>query len=424
MELLNPSKSRQERQAWIAQGAILLSAICFSIFWLTALALQTTHAGFSPRALPMPHLEYNKIGKGVFAISPKVVSREFEPLVQELVLLGKNTRPDAGALSRICLGLKTSGARQELISGQKLFLAEQGASYQFSDIETDLSLLPLSLAGSEILLQIQTTGGKKEEIVLTPSLFFQESPDDESYVQSLKKGKMWAPDLFLHQCGGEEYRLLSAKHKVEIENKVYFLSVGDTLWWDGSEWKMGIPPLVEAPAAKLVSASSQGMVLKVWDSTGYLSYSIELPLHQELKSPLKVEEVITSIRSRSPSEITCQLGKRRVVVKEGDWWIKTDRRWRSLRTADDLEAFLHHDIQGELFIFEKVESAKGRVTLKGRCFDKMRTESQPLLLVVNTEKKSPSSTRYKEPPHASLLAKNKMTVPPIQHQNSDGEGKR
>jgi hypothetical protein len=54
---------------------------------------------------------------------------------------------------------------------------------------------------------------------------------------------MWAHDLFLHLWGGEEYRLLSAKHKVEIENKVYFLSVGDTLWWDGSEWKMGIPPL-------------------------------------------------------------------------------------------------------------------------------------------------------------------------------------
>ncbi len=107
---------------------------------------------------------------------------------------------------------------------------------------------------------------------------------------------------------------------------------------------------------------------------GYISSRFNIAL-QNSKAPHKAEEVITSVRPRSGSEITCQLGKRRVIVKEGDWWVKTDRRWRSLKTAEDLEAFLHHDIQGELFIFEKIENMKGKTILKGRCFDKMRTES-------------------------------------------------
>jgi hypothetical protein len=234
---------------------------------------------------------------------------------------------------------------------------------------------------------------------------------------------MWAPDLFLHQWGGEEYRDLSAKQKVEIDNKIYFLSVGDLLYFDGGEWKVGKSALDDAPLAKLISKSGQQMTFEVWNSTGYGSSIVSIDL-QSSRAPEKAVESITSVRPRSSSEITCQLGKRRVIVKEGDWWVRTDRRWRSLRTAEDLEAFLHHDIQGELFIFEKIENMKGKTILKGRCFDKMRTESLPLSLVVNTEKKSPSSSGRNGSPQPSMIAKNKMTVPPIPHQKSDGEEKQ
>jgi hypothetical protein len=423
MELLTPSNFRREKLLQLAQGVILLVALLFCIVWLIVLSLQGQEARLSPRSLPFPSLDYSKIGKGSFAISTKVVSPELEPLVQELVLLGKNTRPDSGILSRIHLGFKSSGAKQELISGQKLFIAKQGAGFQFSEAETDLSILPLSLTGNEVLLQIQNSSDKKEEIILAPSSLFQPALEEEAYVQSLKKGKMWAPDLFLNQWGGEEYRDLSSKHKVEIDEKVYFLSVGDTLWWDGSEWKIGSSILEDAPMAKLMAATSRDLKLEVWDSTGYVSSSVVIPLCQGSKASHKAEEVITSVRPRSASEITCQLGKRRVIVKEGDWWVKTERRWRPLRTADDLEAFLHHDIQGELFIFEKIESTKGKITLKGRSFDKMRTETEPLSLVVNTEKKPIRKLEPHQASKASMIAKNKMAVPPIQHQNSDGETK-
>jgi hypothetical protein len=421
MELLKPTNLKKDLRAWLPQGLLLLIAFLFSIFWLLSLGPQNHENSSSPRSLSLPSIDYIKVGKGPFAISSKGVSAEFEPLVKELVVLGKNTRPDSGALSTVCLGFKTSGAQQQLVSGQKLFLAEQGNSYRFTEEKTDLSILPLPMTGEKVLLQIETPD-KKEEMILTSSALFERSLDDEIYVQSLKKGKMWAPDLFLHQWGGEEYRDLSVKHKVEIDNKVYFLSVGDLLSWDGDEWKIGNPVLEDAPVAKLLSTSGHEMTFEVWNPSGYISSRINLVL-QGSKAPQKAEEVITSIRPRSPSEITCQLGKRRVIVKEGDWWVKTDRRWRSLKTAEDLEAFLHHDIQGELFIFEKIENTKGKIILKGRCFDKMRTESLPLSLVVNTEKKAPSSSIKNGSPQPSLIAKNKMTAPPI-HQKSDGEEKQ
>jgi hypothetical protein len=423
MELFKPTSLKKEMQAWLPQGMVLLAAFLFSIFWLVFMGLQSDESSFS-RSCALPSIDYMKIGKGPLAISPKGISPEFEPLVKELVVLGKNTRPDSGALSTatISIGLKTSGDQKQLVSGQKLFLAADGGSYKFTDEKTDLSLLPLPMAGSEVLLQIETPE-KREEVILTASAFLDRSLDEETYVQVIKKGKMWAPDLFLHQWGGDEYRDLSSKQKVEIDGKVYFLSVGDLLWWDENEWKVGKAALEDSPLAKFMSASVQGMNFEVWNPSGYSSSKINVAL-QSSRAPQKAEEVITSVRPRSGSEITCQLGKRRVIVKEGDWWIKTDRRWRSLKTAADLEAFLHHDIQGELFIFEKVENMKGKTILKGRCFDKMRTESLPISLVVNTEKKTPSSSGKNGSPQPSMIAKNKMTIPPLQRQNSEGEEKQ
>ena len=421
MDLLKPIDRKQQLLAWLPQGVVLLTVFLFSVYWLVSLGFQNSLSFSFSRAVSFPSIDYMKIGKGPFAISLKGVSPEFEPLVKELVIIGKNRRPDSGALSMISLGFKTSGDKQQIIAGQKLYLARNGDSYKFTDEKTDLSILPLPTTGSDVLLEIETPS-QKEEVVLTSSPLFEQSLDGESYVQSLKKGKMWPTDLFLHQWGGEEYRDLSAKHKVEIDHKVYFLSVGDLLSWDGSEWKIGTTTLDEAPLAKLISASGQKMAFEVWNPSGYLSSQVTVDL-QSSKAPQKVEEAIASVRPRSPSEITCQLGKRRVIVKEGDWWIKTDRRWRSLRTADDLEAFLHHDIQGELFIFEKIENMKGRTVVKGRCFDKMRSESLPLSLVINTEKKSHASPGKNGASQPPLLAKNKMAVPPIQ-QKSEGEEKQ
>ena len=226
--------------------------------------------------------------------------------------------------------------------------------------------------------------------------------------------------MFLQQWGGEEYRSLSSKVKLEIGGKVYFLTEGETLWWDGYEWKTGVPHHFEPPVVKLISSSAQGAKVEVWDPTGYASSIVNIPLHQSPKPPLKQDEIMTAVRSRTPAEITCQLGKRRVTVKEGDWWVHSDGRWRPLKNTYDLEAFLRHEIQGELFIFDKIENGKERITLKGRSFDKMRTQSQPLSLVFNADKKIPSHPK-RELSRASLFAKNKTAIPSVQHQPTEGE---
>jgi len=362
----------------------------------------------------LPHVDFATFGKGPFAIG-RTVTPELKPLTRELMLLGKNTRPDVGENRTVMLGLKSHPTEREIVCGETIFLKREGEVFTFTDKETDLSITPLSLEGNDVLLQVDW-GEKREELILATSSLFQNPLEEELYMQTVKKGKMWGVDLFLTQCGGEEYTDLTSKHKIELDSQVYFVKTGDYLWWDGDRWQVGDSS--SAPLVKIGDITTNGLQLHVWDPKGFSSSTITLPLQQV--PPFKQDEIMTAVRPRSPTEITCQLGKRRVIVKEGDWWVKGDGKWRPLKTTDDLEAFLYHKIQGELFIFDKIENNKGKIVLRGKSFDKMRTQSKPVAYVFNTEKKQATTFSKNETGHPSLIAKGKMTSIPIQsHQNDE-----
>lgn len=93
------------------------------------------------------------------------------------------------------------------------------------------------------------------------------------------------------------------------------------------------------------------------------------------------------------------------MLKEGDWWLKTKSGWRSLRTLADLEAYLDHQIRGELFVFDTVAIEQGKAVLKGRYFDEMRTEMQPIALSVAVERKNTVASHKKEKGGSSIASK-------------------
>ncbi len=372
-------------------------------------------------------IEKEVLGQGLLALNSCR-----EPLIlQELLLVGVNTRPDQDR--QFSLALRSTGEQKIGTLGETIFLQQVHGTWMFST-EPELSLTPYSVEGTQLLCKLNN-----DQAVLTPSSLFLRPLAHESYVEALKKGTAWGTDVFLAGWGGDEYRNLTQKVKVAIGPSVYFLNVGDCLYWNGEKWtedpsmnnflilnrakapaielsergevSMNTPPLSDnlnpgalarfkmgsysltgpekavGPIAQLVRGSSQGVDFQVWDETGFSSEKIHLAMESSPKTSFKMDELMTAIRPRTASEITCQLGKRRVILKEGDWWIRTDRRWKPVRTAADLEACLHHQIAGELFIFEKIETTKGKVTLKGQAFDRMRTFSEPVSLTVHTEKK-------------------------------------
>ena len=105
---------------------------------------------------------------------------------------------------------------------------------------------------------------------------------------------------------------------------------------------------------------------------------------------------------RSSSQVAWTIGKRRFILKEGDWLLKVGRSWRNLKTEKDIEDCLSHRLKGELFIFDSIEKQQGKVFVKGHLFDEMRTHVTELKIPVATEGTSPgkgkkkSATAYKK----------------------------
>lgn len=357
----------------------------------------------------LPKTSIESLGLGVLSLTTPH-SIEIQPLLQELVLVGANTRPDQ---DRICsLALRSSGEEKSVSVGETVYFEMKEGHFVFSKDKTDLCMIARALEGNQMVCEIKNQN-ISESCIISSSTIFSKALDQEPYVEILKKGGVWGKDIFLSGWGGDEYREMGAKVKVSLGPEVYFLKSGDCLWWNGDMWVEQLQSSEAAPIAQVIKANGGGATLQVWDSKGFSSQTVHLSTQTSPKPSLKLEELMTSIRPRSASEITCQLGKRRVIVREGDWWIRSGDRWKPLRSTSDLEALLTHQIQGELFIFEKIEASKGNVILKGLAFDQMRTSSEPVSIVMETEKKP--TTTHRPSTGSAHLAKQRSRHPIVSH---------
>ena len=84
-----------------------------------------------------------------------------------------------------------------------------------------------------------------------------------------------------------------------------------------------------------------------------------------------------------------------MLLKVGDWVLKTKRGWKRLKKSDEIDAYLNHHLVGDLFIFDALERKGGRVVLKGHFFNEMRTQKQKITVPIVSEKKAKRPKRKK-----------------------------
>jgi hypothetical protein len=408
MELSFQNNLRGEK--WLTKIGIGLFCLVILVSFALGVGLVSGQSTLVKEKPIFPTTSPAMLGQGPLALTNPVAT-ELQPLLQELILIGANTRPDH---DRACsIALRSSGQKKTLSVGESVFFETREGKLVFSDESTDLVMTARSIENHQLVCEIKNHNAPTI-CTLNASTIFSNTLQQESYLDSLKKGALWGKDVFLSDWGGDEYRAMTSKVKISLGPDVFFLKPGDCLWWDGTAWISHIQSDSTCPVAQFVKASSSGADFQVWDSSGFSCQAVHVEPQTPSKASPKLDELITAIRPRSPSEITCQLGKRRVIVREGDWWIRMEDRWRPIRTATDLEACLIHQIPGELFIFEKVETSRGKVLLKGLAFDRMRTASEPISLVLQTEKKAPTAAG-KASMGSPPLAKNKSRPPTISH---------
>lgn len=405
----------------IAAGAVFLLQLGMFCFYPWEGSIDNEELKM-PSSFAQKTFPYEAIGNGAMMLNPHQTWGWVSHLAKELLVIAHNSRPDAmGSEAQILLGLKTEEAPKQMTSGKMLFLEKNEATgaFTFSEGPQPLWIKPILLENGRVLIetgkklgQLDSAHGSEEkgQFVVPASASSARGKQYSSLAQEafalLKNAKCWGHDLLIQQYGGGEFGRWREKFKVEFAqgaaSYVVFVATGDYLMWKEGRWQEA--PLSEVsaqlPVALVKAVSPRSVELTVWDETGFYPASIELAIEHAGRMSQKAETTLAQPRLRTASQVSCMLGKKRVVLRQGDWMLKTGAGWRNLRKKEEIENCLNHRIKGELFVFDSLEKEQGRWVLKGSLFDEMRTQVQHVCLPIEMENKTGKARKKRKIPFA------------------------
>ncbi|MBU6383945.1 MAG: hypothetical protein KGR16_06495 [Verrucomicrobia bacterium] len=281
-------------------------------------------------------------------------------------------RPDClTAPNRLLVRLKQSGESQRVVLPCRIDLEYQRDQLKFaqppSEFWMELAALPSgqilatgwisSLDGTKVSAgQFQVSG---QECPLQEAHEFPEG----SPFRQLAEAKWWGRDLFRGANALAE--------RIETQ-ELLELKETDWLVWQEGKWQKQEKPHPELPIAHIQSISPKTLVLEGWDANAHTR--IALPLASGPPFKMKAEELLSSLRIRSEKQISCMLEKQCLVLKTGDWVLKTGGRWKVLRKKEEREAFFNGKLFGELFILDQISQKQGQKMIQGRLFNSGRTQ--------------------------------------------------
>lgn len=208
----------------------------------------------------------------------------------------------------------------------------------------------------------------------TPQEFPQRSP-----FQILGEARWLGHDLFAEKYGGHQTLRIGMgsqanPHVLDLREKEWIV-------WHEDRWVKGTLDEKRLAIARIESSNSKTLILEGWEEDSH----IRVALASVAPSPFKIrgEDIFNSIRVRSEKQISCMMDKQCLILKTGDWVMKTNGRWKILRKKEEKEAYQSGKISGELFVFEKIESKLNQKFISGFLFNVEKSQVIPIDLPAN-----------------------------------------
>lgn len=360
---------------------------------------------------------YESIGSGALALHPRPALGWVSRLADELLLVAYNSRPDIDSQqANILIALKNGKEQLTLSNGSTLFLkeSEQGKGLLSSQTPTGLWVKPLLLDNGAVLIEAgRKIKGLKEDkageekgqfiVVQQGGTSARYNLAQQLFAKQIKSARVFPQDLLIQKYGGHEYAAWRDRCVLELTSdfKTYacFVCVGDYLIYEEGEWHVSAYEDLKAdkPVALIAAANGKTMEMDVWDDMGFYPLHVKLEMQNQAHLQLKTDAMPSGVRLRSGTQVSCAFGKRRMILRQGDWLLKTSSGWRNLRRTEEIEQYLHHRLKGELLIFDGIEKEQGRSVMKGHIFDETRTHMQALMLPVDPEKSQGKTSGKRKP---------------------------
>ena len=329
-------------------------------------------------------------------------------LQEELSFIGRNTRPDALLLNpKALIQLKESSQERIVEEGEKVYFRYKEGALFFSEEATPLWVKVKSVVNSLFLDSKVVVASEESDHVFQESAKLELTkktyePLQEAipfYFESLSSATWVQPDKFFELYGGSKYQDKKGAYRLRLnpEGSFYFVKDEDLLYYDGRDWMLAKEnkDVRNYPIAEVKINSQSRLALKVWNKSGMLERLYTFSCDKLPAFNLRVEEIFAKIRPRSKSQVTCKVGGKTAMLKNGDWLLKKENHWKLLRTYDDIQRYLQYELEGELFVFDQIEKNESNPIFKGHLFDTMRTQMQVVRIPIALSNKDHNKKKKK-----------------------------
>lgn len=327
-------------------------------------------------------------------------------LRHEVQFYGFNGRPDVDE-EALYLSLRSSEDSAIAYENTPLHLEYQGDStYTFSENNAPTPLwLIVKIVDDEELLVALHMHDEKGELITTPAaahtfvLPLQDVPRNrverwqlgpyhvDSTLLVRQKARWIGPDLFLEIHGGEEYAFAAGKQRIDFHEKEtsYSVFVGpdDYLVWKQGRWTLPEPG-EETTALPLLAVNridEKIMSLELWSPSGTSKTMLSLIRSINRQKAPDLTREFRFVGAKTWAQFIVEVhGGERMILKPGDWLVHTKQGWEKLDTPEQIDAYVDGEVQGPLFVLEKMTKQNGHQALLGHVFTTARSQVEEVAL--------------------------------------------
>jgi hypothetical protein len=206
----------------------------------------------------------------------------------------------------------------------------------------------------------------------------------DGMILTRQSAKWYGQDKFLEKHGGDEYKDIVSKQRIDFgsgdNSYSVYVGPGSVLAWIDGRWKSVNPGKESEKYPILVVASIEDRLMKLefWDVDGKGKLSLNLIKSMDTWVPETLLKEFSFIGARTRTQFLFEINKERMTLSPLDWLLRTDKGWKKLTTAQDIDDYVDRKIIGPLFVFDGVEKKDGRQILVGTLFNKARTDMKTI----------------------------------------------
>lgn len=408
--------------SWL-NGALIGLALLFGLagigYWLsrpgeiTQGGHRSQEGGLPKGAFELAEKDYEKAGEVLLSLEQAPPIMQLPDLRTQLIYYGKNGRPDAQSQQTV-IHFALSGNNKNATSvapGENLYLVyeRKGTSgkYVFSPNNEKSSLWVQGVpVDNEVQVKVRMENENGEEVA-EPETYAQFRLPEKEFVRyggvtwelgghrvdgtlfARQKARWCGPDRFLERHGGEDYKNIDGKQRIDFtesdEPYSVFVKAGDCLIWSDNRWKMIEPgdESLKKPLLVVKKTDERLMTFELWDVDGKGKIVLNLLKSSEpwaVQNGQTLQHMFKFLGAKTKTQCVFEINRERVVLSPSDWLILTPKGWKKLATEEEIDNYVKRKLSGTLFVFDGIVRKDEKQMMVGTLYSPSRHECNPIEL--------------------------------------------